>query len=198
MPTLGPSDGCVVGRNLGSRHLVWTAPLLALLLLAETAAGQTGQFGAFTVHGAAVRGLKPDDATVRGGLRADFTFVIERFSLGPEAGVYFTGPKAVSPNPDRGENVLTVGGVTRFRFSDGSWRPYLVGGLGVYGWESNRPGYATGTEVSGSLGLGLLRVLTPRGTGLGGELRLHQQIARSPLTTTRRFVTLTVGITLGW
>lgn len=188
----------MVGRHRGSRRLVWTAPLLALLLLAETAAGQTGQFGAFTLHGAAVRGLKPDDATVRSGLRADLTFVIKRFSLGPEAGVYFTGPKAVSPNPDRGENVITVGGVTRFRLADGSWRPYLVGGLGVYGWESSRPGYATGTEVSGSLGVGLLRIVTGSGTGLSGELRLHQQLARSPLTTTRRFVTITAGITLGW
>jgi hypothetical protein len=155
------------------------------------------QIGTVSVHGAAIRSLAPDEPAWRGGVRVDISFVAGRFTLGPEAGLYFTGPEAMGAAGGRGENVVTLGGVGRRYFTSGGWRPFVVAGLGWYGWESSRPTAPTGSYLSGSAGLGVVRAVAGAGSGPSVEARLHQQLA-GDVRGTRRFVTLTAGLTLGW
>jgi hypothetical protein len=171
-------------------------PLALSLLVATPVRSQ--QFGSATLHGALVWSATPSDGTPRLGARADLGFVLGRFGLGPEVGAYFTGPAAEGASGRRGENVVTVGGVARYRLGSGTIVPYLVVGFGSYTWESARQGYPTGTYFSGSAGLGLLRWLRGRTIGLSAEARLHQLLQSTGLTSGRRFVAVTAGVTFGW
>jgi len=172
---------------------------LAATVLGCAAAAALGaqQIGALSLHGAGVVGLSPETG-VHTGARFDISFVVGAFSLGPELGLYFTGPASLGAHPGRGENVFTYGAVARRWIRAGSWRPFVVAGLGRYTWESSREDAPTGEYFSGSVGLGMLRALTTSGTGLSAELRFHQLLQNTGVQGTRQFVTLTAGASFGW
>ncbi|NOT06590.1 MAG: hypothetical protein HOP28_00115 [Gemmatimonadales bacterium] len=59
------------------------------------------------------------------GFNADLSFVVGRFSMGPEFG-YFHGDH---------RRVLSVGGVTRWELAGGRLRPHAAAGGGAYFWD---------------------------------------------------------------
>lgn len=164
----------------------------ASLLLARPI--QSQETGTLVVLGGLTAPLDPS-GTARGAVHASMAFVTGRFSLGPEAGWYFTGSTEHSPS-SRPENTVIVGGVARYDLArQAAWRPYLAGGMGLQFWESSRGGFATENAFDLNLGLGLRQVPASFPLGVTAELRLHTSLQSADLDG-RTFLTGTIG--LGW
>lgn len=173
-------------RNVCSGLIVVTLSVAGRLCAQET--------GTLVVLGGVTAPLDPSGST-RGAVHASMAFVTGRFSLGPEAGWYFTGGIEHSPS-SRPENTVIVGGVARYDLvRQATWRPYLAGGMGIQFWESSRGGYSTENAFDLNLGLGLRHMPVSFPLGVTAELRLHTSLQSADLDG-RTFLSATVGV--GW
>jgi hypothetical protein len=133
--------------------------------------------GAMTTSGFGGGRVKP--VTV-----ASFSFVISRFSLGPEV-FYAFGE----------EHIFGIGAVARLRLSSSRVAAFLIGGLGGNFWKGDE--FVTAGLFTGNLGAGL-SLDGPGNMAVTLEGRLHKSLQHYSGVGNWDFASITAGLRLGW
>ena len=156
---------------------------VSALVVVAAPAGHS-QIGELRVSAGAMTGIGADGSPVKPVTAASFSFVIARFSFGPEV-FYAFGDR----------RIFGIGAVARFRVTSGRLGPYLVAGLGGNYW--NLGNYGSAGLFSGSLGAGIY--LTRSNTlGVTLETRVHRNLQHYSGGGNWDFMSVAAGVRLGW